>query len=503
MLGRLIGLVGVFWLSLPAWAAPITVAASYDATTFDGPFSGRVVVFFSKGGREPRLGPNWFRPEPMAAVDVANLRAGETVSLDNSAIHFPGPTLDLPEGEWRAQVVFDRNLGGRAIGRSPGNLVSEVTTFTVGTEGAALKLVASRVLPEREFKETEFVKEVRLRSGLLSEFYGRETFLKAAVRLPEGYTPGTPLPAMYVIPGFGGTHYDWSGLGAAQLRFEGDEPMAQVLLNPDCPTGHSVFADSANNGPWGRALTEELIPHLEERFGLISEPWARLVSGHSSGGWSSLWLQVAYPGFFGGCWSTAPDPVDFHHFMSVNIYESGANFYRSASGEDLPLIQDSGRLVATTKQFSDMERPLRGEQLESFEAVFGPRAADGSIVRLWDRQTGKIDPAVAEYWKKYDINKILIDNREQLVPKLAGKLHVYMGDNDTFFLTPAVQKMLRDHSPLPSGIIIEIVPGDHGSMLTSGLRRKMAEQQAAAIRRGRELHQVGRIDVNRQTHVAQ
>src|SRR5262249_37747890 len=154
---------------------------------------------------------------------------------------------------------------------------------------------------------------------------------------------------------------------------------------PDCRTGHHVFADSDNNGPYGKALTEELIPHIEQTFRALGKPSARLLTGHSSGGWSSLWLQMTHPDFFGGVWSTPPDPVDFRDFQRVNIYQD-ANIFTDADGQPRPLARRNGKVIMHYQPFSDMEVVMgRGGQLQSFEAVFSPRGADSKPKPLWDR----------------------------------------------------------------------------------------------------------------------
>ena len=154
--------------------------------------------------------------------------------------------------------------------------------------------------------------------------------------------------------------------------------MIHVVLDPNCHHGHHVFADSANNGPYGKALIEELIPAIEKRFRAIPRPAARLLTGHSSGGWSSLWLQVTYPDFFGGVWSTAPDPVDFRDFQRIDLYRAGENMFADARGVPRPIARRGTEPVLFYKPFSDMEVVMgHGGQLASFEAVFSERGDDG------------------------------------------------------------------------------------------------------------------------------
>ncbi len=212
------------------------------------------------------------------------------------------------------------------------------------------------------------------------------------------------------------------------------------------------------------------------------------LTGHSSGGWSSLWLQVAYPDFFGGVWSTAPDPVDFRDFQMIDLYKPGTNMFTDAEGKPRPIARSGNRPSLFYKGFSDMEEVMgHGGQLQSFEAVFSPRGADGRPKKLWDRKTGAVDPAVAMEWEKYDIRLVLERNWKTLGPKLAGKIHVYMGDADTFYLegaTKLLQKSLRD---LGSDAVVELFPGkNHGSLMDRTLRERIGKEMAELFRKSQK-----------------
>ena len=470
-------------LPLLASGQALKFSVTWDASQLKEPFSGRIVVCLGHGG-EPRLGPNWFKPSPMYSTIVKNMKAGTPVVIDNDdAIGFPGKLADLTPGEYTVQVVIDRNLGGRSIGSTPGNLYSEATTLALDpAKSGTVSLVASKVIPEEAFKDTKQVHEVVLESKLLSRFYRRPTKMRAAVVLPDAWYSESvrKFPIIFEIPGFGGNHYSLSGSTGTARTLRGTTPFIRVVLNPDCPTGHCVFADSANNGPWGKALTTELVPYIEKAYRAIGKPGARFVTGHSSGGWSSLWLQVAYPDFFGGVWSTSPDPVDFRDFQRINLYDPKSNMFTDEKGGQRPLARRGEIPFIFYKAFSDMERPLgRGEQLGSFEGVFSGKGRDGEPKKLWNRDTGAIDAAVAETWKKYDISLTLRNNWATLGPKLKGKLHVYMGDIDTFYLDGAVRLLKKDMDTLGSDAVIEIVPGDHGSMMTPALRKRIDAEMAA------------------------
>lgn len=470
-----------------AHAAGLRFTVTYPAEAFAGPFSGNVIVCLTTENREPRFGPNWFQPEPMYSYRFTNIKPGEPMTVDARAIGFPSKLSELKPGEYSVQAVVDRNLGGRTIGRSPGNIYSEPVRVTLDPSmDNEVKIVCNKVAEAPTFRDTDNVKEIRVESRLLSKHYGRPTFLTAAVCLPEEYSkePERKFPVFYEVPGFGGTHYGYSGRTSAGKTNRAGEPFIFVALNPDCPTGHNVFADSDNNGPWGQALTTELIPALEKQYRAIGKTEARFVGGHSSGGWSSLWLQVTYPEVFGGCWSTSPDPVDFRDFQRINLYAPNANMFTDESGQPRPLARRGDTPTIFYKQFSDMERPIRGEQLGSFEGVFSPRGSDGQPLLLWNRDTGAVDPKVAEAWKRYDIGLTLRTHWKELEPKLRGKIHVYMGDKDTFYLDGAVRLLQVDMKALGADVTIEILPGDHSTVMTSALVTRINEEVKAQYQKG-------------------
>ena len=215
-------------------------------------------------------------------------------------------------------------------------------------------------------------------------------------------------------------------------------PMIWVFLDHSSGTGVHEFADSANNGPWGTALATELIPALERQYAMDAKPSGRFLTGHSSGGWSSLWLQVRYPKVFGGSWPTSPDPSDFHAFLDIDLYGPNANFYHDAVGRPHPFFHDDkGKVLATTEEFARAEGALGeyGGQITSFEWVFSPRGVDGRPIPMFDRATGAVDPTVIAYWHDhYDIANIIKRDWQRLKPDLDGKIHLTVGDADTFYL---------------------------------------------------------------------
>lgn len=482
-------LLWVLLMPLGALAAPLTALPRFTVTFTPAvsakAFTGRIYVMLGpeNSPREPRFGPNWFAPEPFFAVDVKAVRPGETILVGGpGTVAFPPSPGRIEGGVYRAQAVLDKNDGERDFSSAPGNGYSAPIRVTLGEGRAApARLTIDQIVPPRRFRESEQVKEVDIESRLLTRFYKRPTRMRAAVVLPAGYAdaPTRRYPIVYIVPGFGGRHY-----GARPSDAPEALPMLRVVLDPECATGHHVFADSANNGPRGRALVEELIPHIEKTYRAVGKPSARFVRGHSSGGWSSLWLQITYPDTFGGVWSTSPDPVDFRDFQRIDLYAASANLFTDARGQSRPLARRGTTPVVWYRDFSDMERVMgHGGQLASFEAVFSPRLPDGRPRPLWDRDTGRIDPVTARAWEKYDIRLVLERNWPRLAPKLKGKLHIYTGDLDTFYLEGAVHLLKTSLQRLGSDAQVEVLPGrDHGTLLDAEMQARIAREMAEAYR---------------------
>ncbi|MCS7045648.1 MAG: esterase family protein [Gemmataceae bacterium] len=463
----------------------LTVQVTFTKSVLATPFTGRVfVIAWSSAPSGAPRSVNWFQPEPFFAMDVKDW-APDTPLPFRPTVGLPDAAAKLPPGKYYLQAVLDRDLGGPNCLTSAGNLYSKPLAVDWRPNNAhEISLIVDQIIPSRKFVETPRIKLVDIESKLLSAFHGKPMRMRAGVALPKSFAdnPERKYPVIYEIPGFSGNHFQ--ALAMEKRTEVADVEMIHVTLDPSCRLGHHVFADSANNGPCGRALVEELIPYLEKNFRGLGTPTSRFVTGHSSGGWSSLWLQITYPDFFGGVWSTAPDPVDFRDFQRVNIYEPGANLFFDAKGDKRPLARRGGKILLWYKPFSDLEVVMgRGGQLFSFEAVFSPRGADGKPRPLWDRATGAIDPVTAEAWKKYDIRLILETSWKTLGPKLAGKLHVYMGGEDTFYLDGAVRLLQQALKNLGSDAVIEIFPGhDHGSFMTAALRQRINQEMAGQFR---------------------
>jgi len=467
-----------------AHAAAPTFRVVLDPSVRSEAFTGRIYVLLSKEG-EPRNGPSWFGTEPFVSLDVTDLSPGEPIELTPGGpgvLTYPRAWDDVHLRGYRAQAVARFNPYERDVGTGPGNGFGPVVMLA--DELTTINLQVNELVPSHEFHESSSVKLLRIRSQLLSDFHGRDVFLQAAVTLPPSYNtqPERRYPTIFEIPGFGGTHE--SALQRPQSTREPTTGVEflHVMLDPSCPLGHHVFADSDNNGPVNRALREELIPAFDREFRSVAKPQARFLTGHSSGGWSSLWIQISAPDEFAGVWSTAPDPVDLSDFQQIDVYRSGENMYVDPQGRRRPLARMRGQTVLWYDDFAWMEHVNgHGGQLHSFEAVFSERGPDGTPALLWNRETGEIDPAVAETWKRYDIRRILEDNWPALGPKLAGKLHVFMGTSDTFYLDGATANLKRTLAELGSDAVVEMREGkDHGTLLSPELvariEREMAEQ---------------------------
>jgi hypothetical protein len=487
--------VALRWLTLSAllWlfagaalAQPLRFEITLDPGIASRPITGRLFVLLAQTGTsEPRLGPDWFKPEPFFAADVIAFQPGETRVLDERADSFPAGLSQLKPGRYRMQAVLDQSFDEQHHGKAAGNLYGEVREAQLDPAASGpISLKLNRVITQPPFRETRWLKEVTLRSDLLSAFHNREVLERCAVVLPSSYydDPARRYPVVYMIPGFSGSHRDAGRYAEGSPPIgEGEVEFIRVMLSGQCKWGHHVFANSATNGPRGDALVFELIPHIDHTFRTIVAPTARFLNGHSSGGWSSLWLQVSYPDQFGGVWSTSPDPVSFHDYQQVNLYANPPeSLYVDQRGQRRPIARNGRTVTLWYDSFGRMDDCLgRGGQLRSFEAVFSPLDDSGQPRKLWDRQTGRIDPEVARAWQDYDIRLKLQREWPQLAPKLQGKLHVTTGGLDTFYLEGAVALLAETLKELGSDAEITILAGEsHSSLLKPELYRKMRRQMS-------------------------
>lgn len=459
-----------------AASGPLRFKITLDAGLSVKTQSGRMLVFMSDRPQKLSRLEAGFSPTGnwLAAMEIDAIRPGDSVILNPDLQAYPVPLSQAAKGKLQFMAVLDPDHSYARNRQDEGDLYSEVLQLEIdpaSTEPVEL-LLSKRQVARRKLEDTPNIKLVEYESKLLSDFWGRPIFIRAGVVLPPHYdTSKKSYPAVYNIHGFGGTHAGaWMrgpGLVTDMEEHKRSE-MIHIFLDASFPTGHHVFADSVNNGPWGKALTEEFIPHLEKRLRLVAKPYARFVTGHSSGGWTSFWLQVAYPDFFGGTWSTAPDPVDFRNFTGIDAsVDSTDNAYRRPDGSAKNLMRSKGKEIASIEQFvkqEEVQGPVGG-QMASFDWVFSPRGLDGRPMKLFNRETGEQDPVVQKYWERYDIRLVMERNWAVLGPKLLGKLHLFCGSEDTFHLNEAFVMVCDFLKSKGREDTCLLVPGrDHGDL---------------------------------------
>jgi hypothetical protein len=470
-------------------ASEVQFRVTVDPPQPTQPGKGRLIVFLindeSKAlkNQSPIGGPFWNDSQPLFAID-SDFKNTQSVVVDDRADSFPVPPSKLVPGSYRVQARFDSARLNSNWRREPGNLWSDVTSFTVTTNdsNAASKQpqVVELVLKNRTVveakKPVEGMEWFEVKSDLLSKFRGSEVMLRAAVVLPTNYDPTRKYPVLYEVPGFGGDHSSAASSRrrpAEGVRAELASSVFRIVLDPEGPNGHSLFADSANNGPCGQALVEELLPALEAKYPLISKASARLLQGHSSGGWSTLWLALQYPETFGASWPSAPDPVDFRRFQKVDIY-SQSNFYADEQGNDMPSLRRGDKVTMSIRQEARGEDILgpdntSAQQWDSWFAVFGPRNTAGNPAALFDPISGALDRSVAEQYRKYDIGHLLRTDPNRYLPIFRNNIRLICGTEDSFYLNEAVELLKAELTKLrvESNDVgyVKLVPGDHGSVM--------------------------------------
>ncbi|MGD9630044.1 MAG: alpha/beta hydrolase [Pyrinomonadaceae bacterium] len=457
----------------------INVAEKIDGIA--GPLSGRLLIFMRKDDGKPTdgFGPNDSDPNAVwiSGSEVANLGPGIPFDIDPDILSYPSAFASAPAGNYQIFALLDRDHSYTYNGPGSGDVYSVVVKTTAPFSSVELTLY--KAIPQRKIDVPANARLIEFESPMLSAFWGRPIKMKASIILPPGYDKSTQrFPVIYSVSGYGGTHLN-PLRGAPQREkemLEGKRPeMISVFLEAQVPLGHNVFADSANNGPWETALVKEFIPYLEKQFRMDARPSGRFLTGHSSGGWTTLWVMVNHPEFFGGTWSTSPDPVDFRSFTGPDLY-ANKNVYMDADGKEYGLVRDKGKDLATLRQYAQQERVLGyyGGQMGSFNAVFSPKGDDGQPMKLFDFDTGTIDPVVAKAWEKYDISKVLRENWKTLGPKLKGKIHIWAGTADTFHLDEPTRLLDAELKKLGSDARIVYLDGKtHFDMYNDGLMEKI------------------------------
>lgn len=483
-------------------AASVRVSFTQEANSI--PLDGRLLLMFASSEKdEPRFQINsGLNAQPIFGIDVEAMAPGEQKVFDASAFGFPYPSLaEIPPGEYWVQALlhvyetFNLSTGqqvklpmdkgeGQQWNRSPGNLYSKPFKIKV-TEGGIpdIEVVMDQVIPPIAAPEdTQWIKHIKIKSQKLSEFWGRDMYLGAHILLPKGFDAHPE--AKYPLMVFHG-HFpaDFSGFRTTppdpnlepdyseRFHVEGYNRIQQqeaydfykrwnepdfprfLIIEIQHPTPYyddSYAVNSASQGPYGDAITYELIPYIEKEFRGIGEGWARFLYGGSTGGWEALAVQVMYPEEYNGCFAACPDPIDFRAYSATNIYDNKNAYYYNSEHKQLEIPAHRnylGQIQSTIREDNHLELVLgthsrSGQQWDIWEATYSPQGADGYPVRLWDKRSGDINPEIAAYWQEnFDLRYILERDWGKLGDKLRGKIHIYCGDMDNYYLNNAVYLM--------------------------------------------------------------
>jgi len=299
-------------------------------------------------------------------------------------------------------------------------------------------------------------------------------YLKTSVLLPHNYSADKQYAIRYNVAGYGGRYTRINRLlNDDEFMKWWDSPKSPqiitVFLDGEGPFGDSYQMDSDNSGPYGESLIKELIPHIENTYRGTNTMETRFVDGCSTGGWVSLGLQLYYPDTFNGVFSYSPDSVEFENYQLVNIYEDQNAFTNEFNYERPVMRNGMGEPILALREFIQYENIQgvsntylnSGGQFSAHTALYSPKGDDDLPKPLFHPITGVIDTEVAEHWKKYDFKLHAKKNWETLGPKLKGKIYVWMGDMDDFYLNPATRvfnDFLKTTENPKSDAVIEFSP---------------------------------------------
>ena len=489
-------------LIISASAQAQTFRVSIDPALKEQVLDGRLLLLLSKNDKaEPRFQiSDAATTQLVFGIDVEGWKPGTSQLVDVQAIGYPLERLkDVPAGDYYVQVLmhkyetFHLKTGqtvklpmdrgeGQHWNIAPGNIYS--VPVKIHFDPAAtneVSLIITQIIPPiKPPEDTKYIKHIRIQSKLLTEFWGRPMFLSANILLPAGFDEHKDVKYPLAVfedhfnpdlAGFSTVKPDTAAMKPdtnARFRITGyNKIVAQeaydffkqwtgpgfprvlvVELNHANPYYDDSYAvNSANLGPYGDAIMYELIPAIEKEYRGIGQGWARFVYGGSTGGWISLAVQTFYPNEFNGCYAACPDPVDFHHYTTMDIYNDKNAYYPESDFKKTPRPGERnylGQVQATIKEMNQHElaegsRSRSGEQFDIWEAVFSPMDADGYPKRIFDKYTGAIDTSVAHYWRdNYDLTYIIKRDWPKIGYSLKGKIHIYVGEADTYYLNDAV-----------------------------------------------------------------
>ena len=496
-------LLAVAAASFSLFASAQSFTVSFPKETSSKQLDGRLLLLLSSDdSAEPRMQiDDTPKSQMIFGVTVDGMKPGTAVTVDDGAAGYPILHLkDVPPGEYTVQAVlnlyetFHRSDGsvvklhmdqgeGQHWNITPGNLYSKPRKVTVKAGGAPIAVSLTEVIPPiAPIADTKYVRRIRIQSDLLTKFWGRPMFLSAVLLVPEGFDehPDAHYPEMvfedHFVDGIDDFRTeppdpnlkpDYSErfhlAGYNRIQQEEAYKMYQTWIAPKFPRylvikiqhanpyyDDSYAVNSANLGPYGDAIETELMPAIEKKFRGIGQGWARFLYGGSTGGWESLAVQMFYPTHYNGAFVACPDPVDFHAFTNIDLYKDRNAFYLDGAHKEVeqPAMRDYlGHTLITTKENNQYELALgdrgrSGEQWDIWQAVYSPEGKDGYPQPIFDKATGVIDRQTASYWHDhYDLDAILARDWKTLGPELRGKLHIYVGSDDTYMLNDAVYRI--------------------------------------------------------------
>ena len=477
---------------------------SFSDSKINKELDGRMLLMISEDSTdEPRFQINDNENTQLIfGIDVENLKPGENAIFCASVFGYPVKSLsEIPPGYYWVQGLLNRYedfhlADGRVLSlppdkgegqqwnRKPGNLYSTPKKVYINpAEEKTLNiLLENEIPPVEEMKDTKYLKYIKIQSKMLSEFWRRPVYLGAKILLPWGFDehPDAKYPLVIMHGHFSAEFFGWretppdpnlkpeyserfhlpaynNTVEEYSYRFyqewtSSDFPRMILIeiqhANPYYDDSYAV--NSENLGPYGDAINYELIPYIEKTFRGIGEGWARFLYGGSTGGWEALATQIFYPGMYNGCYAACPDPIDFRAYTTVDIYENSNAYYIDSKWKHTqrPGTRNYlGKVKATLQEINHLELVLgikgrSGQQWDIWEAVYSPVGEDGYPARIWDKMTGQIDHSVANYWKEnYDLRYILERDWEKLGQKLKGKINIYVGEMDNYYLNNAVYLM--------------------------------------------------------------
>ena len=439
---------------------------------------GRLFVFLTQNPNiEPReqIWPNPYSKTHIFAQNIDNFPPSKTIQLTGNDTWTKTPDWNLksvPEGTYYVQVLWDQDTKESRID-APGNIFSPKQEVLIDAN-KTLKFNLDQKNGARTIRTHQLSELVDFKSDTLSAWWGKEMRLKASVLLPHNYDKNKAYPIRYNVAGYGGryTRIDRLISDDEFMNWWDSNESPQIItvfLDGEGPFGDSYQMDSDNSGPYGYSLINELIPHIENMFRGTNTSVTRFVDGCSTGGWVSLGLQLYYPDVFNGVYAYSPDAIDFENYQLINIYKEKQAF-KNEVGYIRPIMRDTnGEPLLSMKEFIAYENVLgpsnsyldSGGQFSAHTALYSPKGDNGLPMPMFDPYTGVIDPDVADSWKKYDFKKYAESNWSVLGPKIQGKIYIWMGDMDHFYLNPGTRgfdEFLKSTSNPKSDAIIEFTP---------------------------------------------